>query len=316
MVGWALVSVAGIACGASAPNTGFDAWTLVEDPPHPNFSATVDSPASVTLRASGGAIPAATDIGFQSMNGLTAGASTDGFAFDRGANFAVAVDFNASFDGPAVGGLAIGLGVGVDGNGSDGAGAGLFTNNGSALGFGGAARVNDVPATPQPLFFPPSLTGSLHAFYNASTGTVAVGVGAVGSATPIVSASFTNIAQGWQPGDLICSLFARSDASFGPAWTSGEADIVFSNFRVTLGEAVAIVSACSPADVTTDGSSSGAPDGIVSLSDFSYYLNQWSMGDPAADLTLDGQCVPGSGGDGVSLSDFSCFLDFWSQGCP
>ena len=72
---------------------------------------------------------------------------------------------------------------------------------------------------------------------------------------------------------------------------------------------------CSPADVTTDGTSNGVPDQAVTLSDFSFYLSLWSTSDIAADLTTDGTSngVP----DGaVTLSDFSFYLALWSAGCP
>ena len=71
---------------------------------------------------------------------------------------------------------------------------------------------------------------------------------------------------------------------------------------------------CLP-DITTDGTSNGIPDGIVTLSDFSFYLGLWSSSDQAADFTTDGTSngIP----DGaVTLSDFSFFLGLWSAGCP
>lgn len=74
--------------------------------------------------------------------------------------------------------------------------------------------------------------------------------------------------------------------------------------------------ACSPADITTDGTTNGLPDGSVTLSDFSTYLNWWAATDPRADVTTNGVCQPGTGEGSVSLSDFSCFLALWSQGCP
>lgn len=70
------------------------------------------------------------------------------------------------------------------------------------------------------------------------------------------------------------------------------------------------------ADVTTTGTSSGVSDGVVDLSDFSFYLSQWAMSAPDADITTPGVCNPGFGGDGVDLSDFSCYLSEWAQGCP
>ncbi|MEL7473376.1 MAG: agmatine deiminase family protein [Planctomycetota bacterium] len=69
------------------------------------------------------------------------------------------------------------------------------------------------------------------------------------------------------------------------------------------------------ADVTTESTSNGIPDGIVTLSDFSYYLSLWAAGDSAADVTTESTSngVP----DGiVGLSDFSFYLSEWSLGCP
>ena len=76
-----------------------------------------------------------------------------------------------------------------------------------------------------------------------------------------------------------------------------------------------IVAAECLADVTTDGTDNGTPDGAVTLSDFSFYLGLWGGGDLAADLTTDGTAdgVP----DGVvTLSDFAFYLSLWSAGCP
>ena len=69
------------------------------------------------------------------------------------------------------------------------------------------------------------------------------------------------------------------------------------------------------ADVTTDGSSNGVPDGQVTLSDFSYYLGLWSASDPIADVTTDGTSN-GTPDGAVTLSDFSFYLGLWSAGCP
>lgn len=71
-----------------------------------------------------------------------------------------------------------------------------------------------------------------------------------------------------------------------------------------------------PADITTDGTFNGVPDCAVTLSDFSFYLARWSSGSVQADITQDGLCEFGTGGDGVTLSDFSCYLAAWSAGCP
>lgn len=89
------------------------------------------------------------------------------------------------------------------------------------------------------------------------------------------------------------------------------------SFRV-FGTIVATGEADSPpcvADVTTTGTSNGVPDGVVDLSDFSFFLSLWSAGSPSADVTTSGTSngVP----DGtVDLSDFSVYLSLWSAGCP
>ncbi|MEM7754082.1 MAG: GC-type dockerin domain-anchored protein [Planctomycetota bacterium] len=70
------------------------------------------------------------------------------------------------------------------------------------------------------------------------------------------------------------------------------------------------------ADLTTDGAGNGMPDGVVTLSDFSFYLTLWSMGDARADITPTGTCDAGNGDSVVDLSDFSCYLTDWSAGCP
>ena len=69
------------------------------------------------------------------------------------------------------------------------------------------------------------------------------------------------------------------------------------------------------ADLTSDGTSNGVPDGTVTLSDFSYYIGLWSGGDPIADVTTDGTSN-GLPDDAVTLSDFSYYLSLWAAGCP
>ena len=100
-------------------------------------------------------------------------------------------------------------------------------------------------------------------------------------------------------------------------WTMGSTDssVTYPGWNV---DDVAILATAPPAciaDVTTDGTSDGIPDGSVTLSDFSYYLSLWSGSAPLADMTTDGTSngVP----DGsVTLSDFSYYLSLWSAGCP
>ncbi len=72
---------------------------------------------------------------------------------------------------------------------------------------------------------------------------------------------------------------------------------------------------CGPADTTTTGTSNGIPDGVVDLSDFSFYLGLWGAGDLAADLTTTGTSN-GTPDGTVDLSDFSFYLGLWGAGCP
>ena len=70
-----------------------------------------------------------------------------------------------------------------------------------------------------------------------------------------------------------------------------------------------------PSDLTTDGTANGIPDGVTTLSDFSFYLGLWGASDPAADVTTDGT-ANGIPDGSVTLSDFSFYLGLWGAGCP
>ncbi len=70
-----------------------------------------------------------------------------------------------------------------------------------------------------------------------------------------------------------------------------------------------------PSDLTTDGTANGIPDGVTTLSDFSFYLGLWGAADPAADVTTDGT-ANGIPDGSVTLSDFSFYLGLWGAGCP
>ncbi len=121
-------------------------------------------------------------------------------------------------------------------------------------------------------------------------------------------------------------LIGEGDALGGSTITSIGTDMEFNNagqaavdFRLDDGrDGIAVTAATAApclADVTTDGTANGVPDGAVTLSDFSFYLSLWGAGDAAADLTTDGTAngVP----DGaVTLSDFSFYLALWGAGCP
>ncbi|MEL7474206.1 MAG: GC-type dockerin domain-anchored protein, partial [Planctomycetota bacterium] len=86
--------------------------------------------------------------------------------------------------------------------------------------------------------------------------------------------------------------------------------------NATTAAALLFSEACVFADITgTSACNPGFGDGVVDLSDFSCYLNEWVGMTPFADITAAASCVVGTGGDGVDLSDFSCYLAEWSGGC-
>ena len=233
----AVVALSAAACQAAIVD--FNNWTLVEDPPHANFTSSVDSASQITLRATGGPIPNATDIGYQSANGNTPATSTAGYAFSPSADFSVAVDYSLSFASP-VGGLAIGFGIGEDKNGENSAGVVLLTVNGSAVFFGSAARINDVNQTPQGIAVAGQNIGRLIASYQSATGDVTLGVSINGDDTPEGTATFSAIQNSWNGGLLLTSFFLRSDNTILAAWTSGTADAEFSNFHVISGTPLAV----------------------------------------------------------------------------
>ncbi|MEM1013622.1 MAG: PEP-CTERM sorting domain-containing protein [Planctomycetota bacterium] len=239
------LAVVATCAAASAAITDFNTWTLVEDPPNANLSGSVDSASQITMSADG-AVPDATDIGYQSVNANTPAGSTSGFAFDPTADFAVAIDYDWSFV-DTVGGSGIGFGIGEDGAGSNSAGVAIGAFDDAVGPAGGAARVNDVTISPTPLIqLFASATGSMHISYSASTGDIVVGTGTVGASAPSQSATFdgATVYDLWNAdGDddlLVVSLFLRSVGAFTPALTSGSTTAVFSDLRVISGTPVAI----------------------------------------------------------------------------
>jgi hypothetical protein len=223
--------------------TDFNTWTEIEDPAHDNFNSSVDSPSQVTLSADG-AVPLATDIGYKSINGLTAALSTSGNAFDPAFDFSLAIDYDISTGLFAAGGLTLGFGIGEDDDGTNSAGAvlssrtiGILTRSSSA----GAARIDDLTQTPLALAFLAPNTGSFFVSYEASSGNVTVGVGTAGAATPNDSDTFNNIQQSWNGSKLFPSFFLRSDSASSEPWALGTADAVFSNLRVLEGTPVGLL---------------------------------------------------------------------------
>ncbi|MEL7473359.1 MAG: GC-type dockerin domain-anchored protein [Planctomycetota bacterium] len=310
------IALALFGTAASAQVSDFTFWTLAEDPADPGFNA-VAATTSATLTTAGASVPLNTDIGFQSVTGLTAGTSAGGFAFVGDQDFSLAIDYDFSSAGFALGVLSFGFGIGLDGAGANSAGVGFVTQNGSPFGpFGGAGRQNDSDLDPIALPLNAAAVGTLFVGYEAATGNVTFGAATTpGAATPTASDTFVGIGSAWMDHKILASFFMRS----GPllAWQTGNASAVFSNFRVLEGDPVFLAVACSVADITEFGACRpGCPDGSVDLSDFSCFLALWADQDPLADLTGFNECLPGTPDGQVTLSDFSCYLAEWALGCP
>eukprot|EP00752_Nemacystus_decipiens_P014425 g12834.t1 len=220
-------------------------WTLVEDPPNANMSASVDSSSQVTLTATG-PVPNATDIGYQSVDGNTPATSAAGYAFDPTSSFAVAVDYDWSFTN-TVGGTGIGFGIGEDGAGENSAGVAIGAFDYVVGISAGAARVNNTTLSQLPLIqFGASPTGSMHISYDATTGNITVGTGTVGGNAPTLSATLSGatVYNLWNADNdddlLLVSVFLRSQGVLAPALTSGSTTAVFTDLRVISGAPVSV----------------------------------------------------------------------------
>ncbi|MEM1331340.1 MAG: integrin alpha [Planctomycetota bacterium] len=93
---------------------------------------------------------------------------------------------------------------------------------------------------------------------------------------------------------------------------------------LTTGRLVIPVPPCL-ADVTTEDTNPGEPgfgqpDGLVGVTDLTYFVERWIDGDDGADVTTEGANVgdPGYGEpDGqVSVTDLTFFVEIWIAGCP
>ncbi|MEO1527402.1 MAG: hypothetical protein AAFX06_18385 [Planctomycetota bacterium] len=225
---------------ANAAITDLSTWTLVEDPPNANFSA-AQTAVNATLSAAG-PVPAGVDIGFQSVSGDTVSNSTAGHYFDTNSDFSIAIDYDWTFNS-ASGFLGLGFGIGEDSDGMNSAGVAMATSNGSPfLTFGGAARVNDADQAPLVLgATTSSLSGSLFVSYEAASGDILLGAAtSTGAAAPTVTGTYSGIQNQWNDEALLASFFIRSDGPAGGQWLGGDADAVFSNFRILSGSAVAV----------------------------------------------------------------------------
>lgn len=230
---------------AAASITNLNTWTAVEDPPHPGLSSSLDSSTQATLSADG-AIPAGTDIGYQSVDGGTVASSTAGYYFSVLEDFSVAVDFDVTAAN-SVGLGAIGFGIGEDGAGANSAGAALALLNGSPFVFSGGARINDVTQAPGVLSLTGSLSGRFFVEFDASTGDITYGVSTTpGAATPDAVGTFAgaSVHSNWNGDDLLLSFFLRSDTApplLNTPLTAGTVDAVFSNLEVLSGAARAVI---------------------------------------------------------------------------
>jgi len=238
-----------LAPAAQGQVNDFNAWSLVEDPPHANLAASIDAASQATLTGTG-PVPTAADIGYASVNANTPAAATAGYAFDPAASFAFALDYDLTVAG-TTGGIAIGMGIGGDVGGEDSAGVALAAANGTLLTGNRAARVNDAAVVNEIFALTPAAIGSLHLSFDASTGDITVGLGGTGDNAPAAGPNTTGVLDGddvysaWGLGNdlLLASFFLRSQGlpaqSIDP-WATGDATAVFSDFRVTSGAAVVV----------------------------------------------------------------------------
>ena len=217
---------------AAADITDFNTWTQVEDPAHPNFESSVDSASQITLTASGGPIPAGTDIGYQTINGLTPATSTQGYYFDHNFDFSVAVDFNMNFSN-ANGVLAFGFGIGEDQDGMNSAGVTLVTIDGMPSSFAHASRINNENNEVGQITGPtPQTSARMITTYDASSGDIVVGVSTNNDDIAEGSYTFAGLQEAWSDGNLMVSFFIRSDEvlTFEP-WQSGSSNTTVTNLE-------------------------------------------------------------------------------------
>jgi hypothetical protein len=224
---------------ARADITDLSTWTKVANPPHFGMSGTIENPSAVKLIAAPNppnAIPAGTDIGFQSVNGSRVGDSTQGAYFSATDDFHVAIDYNIeAIESIGLGG--IGFGIGEDQEGANSAGVGLGIFDGSPTLYGGAARINDADESPLLFTTPPSTSGRFFVRYDSLSGDVTTGISTVlGSLVPEETQTFPGIQNNWDDRQLFVSFFLRSDSVnlIGPL-EGGTLTATFSNMEVLAG---------------------------------------------------------------------------------
>jgi hypothetical protein len=237
---FSICAIQQVADGATLAIDDFNSWTFSQDPPHDGMTGSVENASQTTLSASG-AIPAGTDVAFQSVDENLVADSTSGNYFSSANDFHIAVDFDVT-TANSQGLAAIGFGIGEDAAGANSAGPGLAIFNGGPLAFSGGARINDVTQAPA-LFGPAATTsGRLFVRYDIATGDIIFGVNTTpGAAAPSDTGVFLGLQNSWNDKDLLVSFFLRSDAVVFPALSAGTVDAVFSNFEVLDGTAIAAV---------------------------------------------------------------------------
>lgn len=242
MVWLALTSTPGFA----ASFTNFTDWTSFDDPPNANFSSSSTS-TSATFNAANGPIPTGTDIGFASIDENTAATSTQGFVFSTTSSFTLAVSYNLILNA-AVGNIGLGFGIGEDVTGMNSAGVAFQsadTGFGRFNGVAGAARVNDVGigGTPALASFVDA-NGTMFLTYDGTNGNITLGwadaVDSLSASVPDITFTGSTVSDNWNNEPLLVSIFMRSDATGGSAWTSGTAEGVFSNLRVISGSPIVV----------------------------------------------------------------------------
>jgi hypothetical protein len=227
----------------SADITDFTSWHLVEDPADANLSASVAT-STASLTAGPGSVDVGNDIGYATIDGNTASTSSKGFVFDIDNDFELAMTYDLTF-GSASGALGLGFGIGEEISGENSAGIAMITNNGSPFfNFAGAARTNNMNQAVRDTGLAASLSGTLFVGYDAATGNINLGAARSKEANAAeATVTYLELQDEWNDQQLIVSFFIRSDAIpiLAPnGWGGGQAEAVFSNFRVLNGSATAI----------------------------------------------------------------------------
>ena len=227
-----------IASTAFGTVSDLTAWDLVEDPGHPNLSASRS--ASSAILSADGAVPNAFDIGYASVDGLEVGNSNQGYYFSPNEDFEIRIDFDVSAVS-SVGGGGFGFGVGEDRNGENSVGVAGAVANGSIVDFFTAGRTGNAPIVPTAYSLPGVDQGRMAVQYFSSTGnfwlklTEFSGGGAV-----TITRQVAGIQNNWDDKPLLASFFLRSDDTLGAPLTTGQLTATFSNFTVVSGTPIAV----------------------------------------------------------------------------